>query len=107
MNGIRQQARRTQTQQAFADLDRILSELDSRIVELAGIVKIVDERTVELGKGTAEAYNALSATVGQLQESAERRWVADAAAHAVILERFARVGDMTLWQRLRWIAVGR
>lgn len=68
MNGVRQQARRTQTQQAFADLDRILTELDSRIVELAGIVKIVDERTVELGKGTAEAYNALSATVGQLQE---------------------------------------
>jgi hypothetical protein len=107
MNGFQQRTHRSQRDQQVGDMVKILQELDERIVELARIVELLDKRTVELGQGTADAYNALSATVTRLETSSTERWLLCLEAQGRFFDALAAHASRSLWQRLRWMLVGR
>lgn len=99
MNGFEQRVRHLAIEKAEANLRHLTEGLEA----LGTIVQALDERQVEFGQGIADAFDANAARVTALVETVDRLHDALGRNGLAVLTFF----EMTLWQRLRWIAVGR
>lgn len=99
MNGFEQRIRQTAIAQAEAQLKQLTEGLEA----LGTIVQAIDERHVALGQGLADAFDANAARVTALAATVDRLQTALGQNGLAVLTFF----EMTWWQRLRWIVVGR
>lgn len=113
MNGAEQQTagrRYAELSRQIEDASTVIEELDGRQVELAGIVKTIDERLVGIGEGAKAAFDALEDKVEHLRERVD--WLQREVAGKVGqlqhtgLAATPVLRAATLGQRLRWLATG-